>query len=385
MRRLRLIGGCVAVGLVVCSKLLQAHNLPPEEVPPLRLIQEIPLPGVQGRMDHFTVDGERERLIFSALGNNTVEVVSLFAGRVVHTISGVNEPRGVVFVPENDRILVANAGDGKVRVYNGTSFELLKTIGFGRDPDNIRYDPTAKKVYVGYGEDQGGAIGVIDAMTYERLGGDYKTGGCHPESFQLEKSGQRILANDPDGGNIVLAIDRRTHAVSKWQLNGNRFSSPMALDDAGHRLFVGTRRPSKLNVLNTETGEVVAALTCAGDTDDLYYDARTKRIYVIGGAGLISVIEQKDADHYQLKANISSSMGARTGYVHPDHVAPDPVRGEDCLVATRGQNISRVEPMWVAGQQSKIEWAWALQGSLRLAFLFSDGTEGISTGQECES
>ena len=319
MRRLRLIGGFAAIGFGICSIFLQAQSLPPEEAPPLRLIQQIPLPGVQGRIDHFTVDARRERLIFSALGNNTVEVVSLFAGKVVHTITGADEPQGVVYVPGNDRVLVANAGDGKVRVYDGTSFELVKTIDFGKDPDNIRYDAAAKRIYVGYGEDEGGAIGVIDAMTDERVGGDYKTGGGHPESFQLEKSGQRIFVNDPDGGNIVLAIDRGTHAVLKWELHGNRFNFPMALDEANHRLFVGTRRPSKLNVLNTGTGEIVAAPTCTGDTDDLYYDDRTKRIYVIGGAGFISVIEQRDPDHYQLKANIPSSIGARTGYYYPTH------------------------------------------------------------------
>jgi DNA-binding beta-propeller fold protein YncE len=320
MKRLPLIHGCAVAGLVVFSAFAHAQQSSvSEETPPLRLIQEIPLSGVQGRIDHFTVDGERERLIFSALANSTVEIVSLFAGKVVHTITGLDQPQGVLYVPENDRIIVANAGDGKVRVYDGTSFQLVKTIDFGKDPDNIRYDAAAKRIYVGYGEDEGGTIGIIDAVTDERVSGDYKLGGGHPESFQLEGSGPKMFVNDPDGGNIVLGIDRLTRSVSKWELHGNRFNFPMALDEANHRLFVGTRRPSKLNVLNTETGELVAALTCAGDTDDMYYDPRGKRIYIIGGAGFISVIEQRDADHYQLKASIPSSIGARTGYYYPTH------------------------------------------------------------------
>ena len=144
MTRFRLIDGCAA-GFVIFSMLLEAQSPTSEEAPPLRLIQQIPLPGVQGRIDHFTVDGERERMIFSALGNNTVEVVSLFAGKLVHTITGADEPQGVVYIPENDRVVVANAGDGKVRIYDGTSFELVKTIDFGKDPDNIRYDAAARK------------------------------------------------------------------------------------------------------------------------------------------------------------------------------------------------------------------------------------------------
>jgi len=287
--------------------------------PPLRLIQEIPLPGVQGRIDHFTVDAERERLIFSALGNNTVEIVSLFAGKVVHSITGLDGPQGVLYVPENDRIVVANSGDGKVKVFNGTSFELVKTLDFGKDPDNVRYDALAKKIYVGYGEDESGAIGIIDATTYERLRSDYNLGGGHPESFQLESSGPKIFANDPDGGNVTLAIDRRTRAISKWHLNGNRFNFPMALDEADHRLFVGTRRPSKLIVLNTQTGNVVTTLACSGDTDDMYYDSHSKRVYVIGGEGKISVFQQKDPDHYELRGTIPSSIGARTGFYFPTH------------------------------------------------------------------
>lgn len=314
-----LILSATILGLVILSCSVASAQQAARESPPLRLIQQIPLPGVQGRMDHFTVDAERERIIFSALGNNTVEVVSLFAGRLVSAITGAQEPQGVLYIAGKDRLVVANAGDGKVRIYDGTSLALLHTLDFGKDPDNIRYDAARQRIYVGYGEDEDGAIGVIDAATGQRIQGDYKLGGGHPESFQLETTGSKMFVNDPDGGNVVLAIDRQTHAVSRWQLHGNRFNFPMALDETHHRLFVGTRRPARLNVLNTDTGELVTAIPCAGDTDDIYYDAHTRRIYVIGGAGMISVIQQKDSDHYESLADIPSAIGARTGYYLPTH------------------------------------------------------------------
>jgi DNA-binding beta-propeller fold protein YncE len=320
MKRTVLVCLAVVLGCAISANVGFSQRAPVSKTsPPLRLIQEIPLPGVQGRIDHFGVDAERERLIFCALGNNTVEIVSLFAGKVVHSITELDGPQGVLYVPDNDRIVVANSGDGKVKVFNDTSFDLAKTLDFGKDPDNIRYDPLAKKIYVGYGEDETGAIGIIDATTYERLGGDYNLGGGHPESFQLEASGPKIFVNDPDGGNVTLAIDRSTRAISKWHLNGSRFNFPMALDEAHHRAFVGTRRPSKLIVLNTQTGGMVTALACVGDTDDMYYDPHSKRVYVIGGEGMISVFQQKDPDHYELKGSIPSSIGARTGFYYPTH------------------------------------------------------------------
>ena len=52
------------------------------EAPPVREVQEIPLPGVQGRLDHFTIDAKRKRVIFSGLGNNSVQIVDVFAGRM---------------------------------------------------------------------------------------------------------------------------------------------------------------------------------------------------------------------------------------------------------------------------------------------------------------
>jgi hypothetical protein len=153
-------------------------------------------------------------------------------------------------------------------------------------------------------------------------------------------SGPKIFTNDPDGGNVTLVINRGTSEVSKWQLNGNRFNFPMALDERDHRLFVGTRRPSKLIVLNTQTGDMVTALTCAGDADDMYYDGRSKRIYVIGGEGVISVFQQRDPDHYGLRANIPSSIGARTGFYFPTH-------DTDRLYVAVPSHAGQIAELWV--------------------------------------
>jgi hypothetical protein len=89
----------------------------------------------------------------------------------------------------------------------------------------------------------------------------------------------------------------------------------MALDEANHRLFVVTREPPRLLVVDTGSGYVIATLPCVQDSDDLYYDAARKRIYAAGGEGYISVFQQQDADHYRLLAKIPSQLGARTaGY-----------------------------------------------------------------------
>ncbi len=87
----------------------------------------------------------------------------------------------------------------------------------------------------------------------------------------------------------------------------------MALDEADHRIFVVTRRPAQLIAIDTGTGEMVASVPCVNDADDVYYDNGRKRIYIPGGEGFITVVQQTDADHYQALAKIPTTIGARTG------------------------------------------------------------------------
>jgi len=288
------------------------QNSAERESAPLRIVQAIPLPNVVGRIDHFSVDTKRRWVIGSALGNDSVEIVDAFAGKVVRTIKGLAEPQGVLYVGGDiNKLYVANAGDGKLRIYDGKNFNLVETLDFGENTDNLRYDPDAKRVYVGYGEDNESAIGVVDAAASKRLDDAGKL-DSHPESFQLELSGPRMFVNIASKEKISV-IDRNTKKVSEWLLPGLKANFPMALDETDHRLFIGTRKPARLAVIDTASGKVIVNIPCAGDMDDLYYDTSRKRIYVPGGEGFISVFQQNNPDHYESMGKIPSAVGARTG------------------------------------------------------------------------
>src|SRR3981189_583110 len=196
-------------------------------------------------------------------------------------------------------------------MYDGDSFKLLNTVDIGEDADNVRYDPSAKQVYVAYGNDEEGGMAVIEAASGKRGGGVRKL-NAHPESFQIATLKPVIYANIATKAKVAV-IDRNTHKVTDWPLKNGKSNYPMALDEADHRIFVVTRRPAQLVAIDTDTGATVASVPCMNDADDLYYDAGRKRIYVPGGEGFISVIQQTDADHYQTLAKISTTIGARTG------------------------------------------------------------------------
>ena len=312
----------LAVGMVALGTLgllmmrntksaVAASQAPSRELAPLQLIQKIPVPGVAGRIDHFTAFPKRRLLIFAALGNNSMEIVNTFEAKVVQSIKGLNEPQGVLYVPGFDRIFVANAGSGVVKVYDGKTYALRKSIALGAesDTDNLRWNEDSKRVFVGIV----GGIAMIDAATETHVGKDLKGSGGHSESFQLEKKGSRIFVNVPEDGSVVNVIDRKTGELTKWDLNGVKANYAMALDEDDHRLFVVTRRPPFLMVLDTNTGKEVARVPIGGSCDDVYYDAERKRIYAIAGEGFISVVQQNDPDHYTLSANIPSAIGVRTG------------------------------------------------------------------------
>ena len=275
---------------------------------PLKLETTIPMAEVQGRIDHLSIDVKGQRLFVAALGNNSLEVIDLRENKRVHTINGLAEPQGIAYIPSANRLFVANAKDGSVRAFDAGSWKMLKSISYGDDADNLRHDPSSGHIWVGYG---GGALGELDQEGTKVA--DIKL-DAHPESFQLERNGSRIFVNLP-GSRKVAVVDRKTRAVvESWSTGGPLANYPMALDERDHRLFVVTRLPARLIVLDTDQGKRVATLPAIGDCDDVFYDERRHRIYAIGGEGGISVFQQRDADHYDELGRIKTVSGARTGF-----------------------------------------------------------------------
>jgi hypothetical protein len=234
---------------------------------PIRLVQTIPLPGVEGRIDHLAVDVAGQRLFVAALGNNTVEVVDLKQGVRVRSLPGFKEPQGLAYLADAHTLAVANAGDGVVTLLDGASLAVTRTVDFGDDADNLRYDPARKRLYVGFGA---GALGVLDTTSGTR-GKDVEI-GTHPESFQLDPSSGRIYVNAASKQEVAVVDTEGGTVVARWAVRAGAANYPMTLDAAHRRLFVLTRRPPHLVVFDTAAGQPVATLEADGDSDDVFYD-----------------------------------------------------------------------------------------------------------------
>jgi hypothetical protein len=103
-----------------------------------------------------------------------------------------------------------------------------------------------------------------------------------------------------------------------WSVTEASANYPMALDEAGHRLFIGCRRPAKVLVYNTATGTQVGSTDAVGDTDDLFYDNQRQRLYVTGGDGAIDVFDVSAPTRLTRIAHVVSAAGARTSLFVPE-------------------------------------------------------------------
>jgi DNA-binding beta-propeller fold protein YncE len=276
---------------------------------PLVLETKIPLGDVSGRIDHLGIDLKRQRLLVAELGNDSLGVVDLASGKV-RTIANFSEPQGVVYVPFADSVYVANGGDGSVRVLDGKDLAPIGRVELGDDADNARLEALRRHVLVGYGK---GALAVIDPATRTKVA-DIRL-KAHPEGFQIDETGTRVFVNVPDAREIEL-VDIATGANRSLPTSGAGSNFPMAIDRDAHRALVVFRNPPTLMAISTQDGHVEAKVTTCSDADDVFVDAKRRRVYVSCGEGVVDVFEQA-GEGYRRLARVPTVAGARTSLFVP--------------------------------------------------------------------
>lgn len=278
----------------------------------LRLEREIPLTGVEGRIDHLAADVKGQRVFVAALGNGTVEVVDLAEGKRTGEIKGLKEPQGVAFAPSNGAVYVAGGGDGTVRSFDSHTLKPLHEVKLGEDADNLRLDAAHDQLLAGYGA---GAIAVLGLDLARK--GNFEL-PAHPESFQFDADGTHLLVNLPDHHSIA-SIDLGSKTVNAdWTHPSAAANFSMAVDRTTHRMFIPCRQPARLLVLSADTGRITAWLPTVGDADDIFVNEPLRVVYVIGGQGMVDVLYVRVGDAMVSRAKVPTAPGARTGLYVPE-------------------------------------------------------------------
>jgi DNA-binding beta-propeller fold protein YncE len=311
-----------AIFVMIMVMVFLPLGLQSQAAAPLKLIRTIPLPGLHdGDFDHFTVDLQGHRLFLAAEENSAVEVLDLATNKLVHTISDVKTPHSMVYRADLKKLFVVDGGAGEVKIYDSDSYKPIGSIKLTEDADSSAFDPSTKYMYVvnggGDAHMEYSIVSVIDTTAAEKLA-DIKIDSDSVEAIALEESGPRLFVNIT-GKDVVGVIDREKRAViATWPTaQVAKHLVAMKFDEADHRLFVTTRIPGKLIVLDSDSGKVVTSLPTVAKSDEVAYDASQKRIYV-QGTNYIDVFQQREADHYALVGRVPGANSAKTAILVPE-------------------------------------------------------------------
>jgi DNA-binding beta-propeller fold protein YncE len=293
-----------------------------EDGAPLKLVGTIPLPVLgEGDFDHFAKDVEGHRLFLAAEKNGSVEVFDTTSNKLIHTITGLKAPHALLYRGDVKKLFIVDGDDSQIKIYSSTDFRPLGHITTAVDADSIAYDPGSKYLYVVNGGREAkisySFVTEVDTNRSAKLR-DIKINTNWVEALAVERSGPRMFCV-LTGLNAIGVLNRKQGSLTaKWPLPAeDKHPVSLGLDEANHRLFVTTREPAKLVVLNSDTGSLVAELPSAPLVDDLSFDPTHKRIY-LAGDGSLAVYRQDDPDHYTLMSKVPSSFRAKTGLLVPE-------------------------------------------------------------------
>jgi DNA-binding beta-propeller fold protein YncE len=258
----------------------------------------------------MALDHRHGRLFVANLSNNSLDVVDLKAGKLIEQIPDQKKIQGVAYVPDLDRIFVGDGISGECNVFDGTSYKLLNSIKLP-DADNVRFDPRSGLIYVEHAEQ---TLSAFDPKTYKRKAGISLPG--RPEAFQAESRRPRLYLNALPDHLVVIDTDQNT-VLATHPLKLARRGYPLSIDEANHRIFIGCRDKAVVVVMDSESGKAITAVPIPEDIDDLFYDAKRKRLYASCGAGFLTVLRQRDPDNYDILERIPTVKLARTCLFDP--------------------------------------------------------------------
>jgi DNA-binding beta-propeller fold protein YncE len=289
---------------------------------PLRLTKTITVPGAR-HWDHFGVDLKGNRLFVASEEEPAVEVFDLRTNQQIQSLTDFKEPHNVLPFPELKKIFVVDGEASEIKILDYDSYKLIGRTALTIDADPVVYDPASKYLYVVNGGREAHTptclVSIVDTTTGKKVA-DMKLETNRLESMAIEKSGPRLFVN-MTGINSIGVVDREKRAVVQtWPVTAGKDNVPLQYDESTHRLFIATRKPSKLVVVNADNGKEVASLDVADYVDDLAYDAAHHRLYIPGGGGngAVSVVEQRGADDYKVIATIPTKPGAKTARFVPE-------------------------------------------------------------------
>jgi DNA-binding beta-propeller fold protein YncE len=198
------------------------------------------------------------------------------------------------------------------------------------------------------------ALTVIDPKTDAVIATIATGGGME---YAVAGDNGKLYVNGADKKEIVR-IDTATNRVdARWPVPGCESPHGLAIDKAAHRLFP-TCLNAVMNVVDTDSGKVVASLPIGQGTDGAAFDPKRKLIFSSNYDGTLSIIREQGSDHYVALGSIKTQISGKNMDI-------DPATGRLYVVAADVDPAAPVPP----SKNGRMARRTLLPGTVKLLFL----------------
>jgi hypothetical protein len=285
----------------------------------LPMIQRNVLEACRGRLAGLAMHVEKNILYVAAPEKNAVEVHDVATSKVLQSVGDLAQPSGLLHVPSQSRLIVSNAANGRVDVFNVNEHGLLsreRSVMLVGEAGPMVFDSAADRVWVGHGV----FVSCLNPATGER-----------EAEVQLSPSGRvvglvwhrgKLLAALIGARGAVAVFEPATRGVAaRWEIEGAGGLAAIASDPANDRVFAVSRVPARLFVLDGSSGATIATLEAPADPGGAWYDPTLRKVYVSGGGmgGAVGVYEQRGVNAYRHVEFTRTDAGSRTSLLVPEH------------------------------------------------------------------
>lgn len=269
--------------------------------------------GAASKWDYTAVDTVRHRLYVTR--GDHVDVLELPSGKPVGTITNTEGVHGVAFAQDLKRGFTSNGKANSVTVFDLDTLAVTGEIHLaGKNADAILYEPSVKKLYVFNGASAD--VDIVDAVTLKPIDSVKATG--RPE-FAVSDGHGKIFFNIEDNAGINVIDAATNQRIAAWKLDHCEEPTGLAIDAEHGRLFSSCRN-GIMAVTDAATGKRVTQFAISQGPDATIWDAHSKTVITSGGggSGALAFAHQDDADHYSVRASLTTEKGARTMAMDPD-------------------------------------------------------------------
>ena len=274
------------------------------------LVDRYPVGG-EGGWDLITFDAKRHRLFVSRATH--VQVIDADSGKVIGDIPGTEGVHGIALADDLEVGFTSNGKSNSVTVFDSVTLNVIDTIKIsGLNPDVILYEPKTKHIFVFNGRSNNATV--IDAVSHQEIDTIVLPG--KPELAVSDEAGN-VFVNIEDKNQVVVIDSGHDKIIKTFPLGKGVEPTGLSIDKEHKRLFsVCANR--KMEILDAETGSLVAEVAIGAEPDSAAFDPHLGLAFSSNGDGTLTVVKDLGQGHYAVAQNVMTQRGARTMAYDPD-------------------------------------------------------------------